>query len=411
MQRAIDAACNSHAPEGIDRFVSMYLRPGGQAWPARRLMAGWQRRFETPGGLLSIDRFAPRDYLHHMAVSFEAESEGGVTRPTLLAVTNYHCTIKDVRRLTYSPDGMLAWLELLSPAFEPVGVRHALNPPVPRVAGPSGVPVAIIDSGVNYTLPQIALRLARDEHGHALGYDYWDMDARPFDAHPARSPFVIERHGTRIASVVLREAPVATIVPYRYPRPRMARMRTLVEDAASQDVVIVNLSLVSTERKEWLAFEYAASQHPDMLFVAAAGNFGRDLAAWPAYPAAFDLPNLIVATSSTRTGDLAEGANFGASQVDVMVPAVEVRAAGFDGIERAFSGSSYAAARLSALAACLLSANPSWRAPELKRAIVERAERQPRPFHVRFGFLSEGQLRVNESCPGRLVDIEPLQVE
>lgn len=400
VRRAIAAACRSTAPEGINRFVAEHLRPGGRAWPARQLMAGWQRRLETPGGVLTIDRIAPRDYLHHMTVSFDAQTPSGERRPTLMAVTNFDCSIKEARRLVYEPAGMLAWLELLSPDFEPVGARYALNPPMPGFAGPRGVPVALIDSGVNYTLPQIALRLARDRAGRALGYDYWDMDPRPFDAHPARSPFVMDRHGTRIASVLLRGAPMATIVPYRYPRPRMARMRTLIDDAASHGVVIVNISLVSTERWEWLPFEDAAWRHRDMLFVAAAGNNGRDLASWPAYPPKFELTNLLVVTSATNDGELAPGANFSAHQVDVMVPAVDVLSTGFDGAEQTSFGSSFAAARVSALAACLLSANPGWRASQLKQAIVERAKARPRPSHVRFGHLDEADLLVDGVCPG-----------
>ncbi len=46
----------------------------------------------------------------------------------------------------------------------------------------------------------------------------------------------------------------------------------------------------------------------------------------------------------------------------------------FYGLPRVVSGSSYAAARVSALAACLLQAQPQWRAAELKDAILALAE-------------------------------------
>ena len=81
-----------------------------------------------------------------------------------------------------------------------------------------------MDSGVNYLLPAIASRLARDADGAALGYDWWDMDPRPLDQDPSRSAFFPRRHGTRTASLLLEEAPLARLIPYRYPRADMSRM-------------------------------------------------------------------------------------------------------------------------------------------------------------------------------------------
>ena len=78
------------------------------------------------------------------------------------------------------------------------------------------------------------------------------------------------------SSLVLEEAPVAKLVPYRYPRPAMARMTALIEDAAARGARIMNLS-GSTNREEWLPFQKAAEEHPDMLFVVAAGNYGRNI--------------------------------------------------------------------------------------------------------------------------------------
>jgi len=62
-----------------------------------------------------------------------------------------------------------------------------------------------------------------------IGYDFWEMDALPYDSHPINSGFFVQRHGTRSASLLLREAPGVELVPYRYPRPDMSRMQALVE--------------------------------------------------------------------------------------------------------------------------------------------------------------------------------------
>ena len=95
----------------------------------------------------------------------------------------------------------------------------------------------------------IAHRLARDAEGQPLGFDFWDMDARPFDSHPVRSVFFPQRHGTRTASIIVREAPDTRLVPYRYPREDMTRMRELIAHAAKAGVRIVNVSLGSNKRE------------------------------------------------------------------------------------------------------------------------------------------------------------------
>ena len=56
-----------------------------------------------------------------------------------------------------------------------------------------------------------------------------------------------------------------------------------------------------------------------------------------------------------------------------MVHGKDVLALNFDGKWRPVSGSSYATARVSALAACLLAEHPEWTTGELKSAIFRLA--------------------------------------
>ena len=299
-------------------------------------------------------------------------------RPIWWLVADGGCRVVAARKLNYSPQGAADSVDVLKTNLRERQLRLQLNPPIPAPdAAPPGtdaVPVAMIDSGVNYLLPQINQRLARDAAGRILGFDYWDLDPRPFDSNPARSAFVPQRHGTRTASIMLSEAPVASLVPYRYPRPAMARMGELVEDAAGKGVVIVNLSLGSRKAREWRAFEEAARAHPEMLFIASAGNNGWNIDERPVYPAALDLGNLLTVSSADGTGLPARGSNWGPESVDLLIPAERLIATDYRGGPRYVSGSSHAAARLSALAACLLAAHPGWRAPELKKAIFAMAQ-------------------------------------
>ena len=328
----------------------------------------------TEGGQVLLDRYAQGGRLLTLLAEYDAP-RNGTPRPQLAALGNEGCFLKSGRRLVYGPDGHAEAVELLDADMAPTGSRERLDADVPAGQDPGGVTVAQVDTGVNYLLPAIGDRLARDAAGHALGYDYWEMDARPFDRHPVVSPFFPERHGTKTASVLLREAPQIRLIPYRYPRPDMSRFGALIDDAAAKGAAILTLSLGSDDRADWQAFAAAAGRHPEMLFVVSAGNDGRDLDRTPVYPAALELANKITVTSADRaTGRPARDANWGSRTVDLAVPAEGIPVIGFAGEEERVSGSSYAAPRVAALAARLLLAHPGWHAAELEAAIFARAK-------------------------------------
>ncbi|MDX1527515.1 MAG: S8 family serine peptidase [Gammaproteobacteria bacterium] len=365
--------------------------------------AGTRHRYMLKDGArVTLEEFAPGEKLQRLTLVYHAD-ELGQRRAEWMIIANGECRPLTGRRLVYDGPGAPIAIERTDGSLVTVEAREHLNPPVPRQAPTEGgVPVALVDSGVNYLLDDIRDRLARDNNGEILGYDYWDLDPRPFDSHPARSPFFPQRHGTQTAGVILAEAPVATLVPYRYPRPDMSRMGDLVEHAAARGVRIVNLSLGGRNAQEWQAFAEAARRHPEMLFIASAGNEGRDIDEEGIYPAALGLPNLITATSASGNGLPAQGSNWGARSVDLLVPAEELVSIDFYGRPRLVSGSSYASARVSALAACLLAAHPEWHAAELKAAIYARVKPSVNDV-MRFvaqGFLEEPVLSQRGACPG-----------
>ena len=346
------------------------------------------------GARIRLDRIETDGLLRRVVASYAEPTPSG-RRPVLLAVAGSACNVMAGRRLTYDAHGSARSIELLLGTLERTVRVEPLNPPVPGppAAPPAEAPrvrVGHVDSGVNYLLPEVASRLARDGDGALVGFDFWDLDARPFDANPARSAFHPQRHGTRTASLILEEAPVAELVPYRYPRHHMSRMPDLVDHAAAAGVRIVNLSMGSRRPSDWVAFETAARAHPQMLFVVSAGNDGADIDETPVWPASLALDNLLVVTSADDSGLPARGSNWGRESVDLSVPAERVLVTGFDGRVREASGSSYAAARVSAFAACLLAAHPGWTAPELKSAMLARAEK---PVDDMLAYVGGGLLR------------------
>lgn len=378
LRRAVEAVC----AQGTDDAAALAHALGWTAVEAagERPRHGRRSVLRAPDGdEISLSAFARTGTLLRIDAEFHAKANAGEARPTMMAIADGECRIMGGRRLDYGAHGQPETLVVLDGELASTGFSEPLDAPVPPGRDPGGVLVALVDSGVNYTLPALAQRLARDSGGRALGYDFWDMDARPFDLNVAASPFFPTRHGTRVASILVGEAPQSRLVPYRYPRPDMARMAALVADAEAKGAVVVALAMGSNDRADWAAYEAAALARPDMLFIVSAGNNGRDIDAEPVYPAALALDNQIVVTSCDAAGRLGPGSNWGARAVDVMVPGEDVPVLDHLGRPAVAAGTSYAVPRVAALAARLLAANPAWRAGELKRAIVARAE--PSPYH------------------------------
>lgn len=366
---------------------------------SRGAEAGWRRRYALQdGGELALMRLAPGQRLREVRAAYEAPSASG-TRPEILALAGPDCAIRYGRSIEYSNDGRPLTIGFLHADLSPSGAGELLDAPVPAAPDAGGVAVAQVDSGVNYLLPAIASRLARDADGAALGYDWWDMDPRPFDQNPSRSAFFPQRHGTRTASLLLEEAPFARLIPYRYPRADMSRMASVVEAAAKAGARIVMLAMGSNDRAQWDAYAQAVRRHPEMLFIVSAGNDGRDLDRDPVYPAALRLANQLTVSSSESDGTLASGSNWGGDTVDLLVPAERILVTGFDGRRIFASGASYASARVAALAACLLAARPQWHAKELREAILAQARPPGAGRWSAHGFLPDPIARERGACP------------
>jgi len=321
--------------------------------------------------------------------------------PLLLISLAADCSLQAARQLHYNQQGQALKIDTLDSQLLPVGESDWLNPalvfverevsPPKHAANVKPLRVGMVDSGVNYRLAEINRRLARDSNGQLIGYDFWEMDDLPYDSHPVNSGFFVQRHGTRSASLLLREAPGIELVPYRYPRPDMSRMQALVEHASDHQVSILGMPLGSNRVEDWNSFARAAREHPQMLFVVSAGNNGRDIDSEPVFPAALDLENMLVVTSADDFVRPAERTNWGRISVDFMVPAERRSALDYSGTETRVSGSSYAVSRVVALAARMKREHRDWTAVDIIDALRHQyGTRSPDVFDwVNGGYIAD----------------------
>ena len=334
-------------------------------------------RFALPGGHeLHVQRLQPGGRLRRFTAEFHA-AIGNTVRPVMQARADGACRSAAGRRIVYEAGGARIMLEHLDGDLKTLRWTETLQAPWPAGEAAPGVRVALVDSGLAYDLPLYRNRLARGDDGQPLGYDFWDLDPWPYDGDVSRGRFLPIRHGSAVASVLVREAPGAALIPFRYPRPDMSRMGAVVRRAAAAGARIIAMPLGSRKARDWDTFVAAARAHPQILIIVSAGNDGRDLDRTPLWPAAAALDNLVVVTSADGFGRLAAGSNWGATSVDLMLPAENVPVVDFRGARATASGSSYAVPRLAALAVRLLEKTPAMTAQQLKSKLFARAVPSP----------------------------------
>lgn len=215
-----------------------------------------------------------------------------------------------------------------------------------------GVIVAVIDTGVDATHPDLAGQVL------AEGYDFVNADADPMDDHG---------HGTRMSGIVaaltgnglggVGVAPDAKLLPIKVLDEdgygTYSEVASGILYAADHGARVLNLSLSGSSPSQVLqnAVDYATAR--GAVVVAAAGNYASSL---PAYPAA---SGDTVAVSAVDAGGAHPSfSNYGL-WIDVAGPGVDIVTTSLGGTYASTTGTSPAAAFASGVFALLLAAEPA----------------------------------------------------
>lgn len=273
------------------------------------------------------------------------------------------------------------------------------KPRVPPGMDPGGIAVALIASGVNYTLPSIARRLARDGEGDLLGLDFEDRDNRPFERPETVSGAPPAVQGSALASLLLAEAPGARIVPVRAKSGDPRSLAGAIAFAAAGPARVAVITQAGGEASAYEPMRMAAGMYPGVLLILPAGDGNQDLDAEPLYPPALGLANAIVVAAANATSELLATSGHGARTVDVAIAAEGLEVTAADGSAALASGSAYAAVRVAAIAARLLAREPGLEPAALKSRILAMARPMPAssPRRVRVGVIDRGQTHGSES--------------
>ena len=356
-------------------------------------LKGWQEKFQNKKKLHFINSNTNQE----VEVNIVTRPRSRVTlrytfyrkaEPELFISTSKNCNVGISRLIRRHKDGAIYSISTLSKDLKIEKSIETVNPAVPAMEPTSGIRVALIDTGINYLLPEITRNLARNSPTQLLGYDFEDGDELPFDIDFVGSPFFPRHHGTSVASVLIKEAPLVQIVPYRFPRKDPCLFKEIIADIAKLNIKVALMPMGSNDSKTWKCFYNAAKKYKGTLYIVSAGNENLNIDTEKTFPASLPLKNMLVISSSTIFGNLAKGSNFGKKNVDLIVNAEQLRVIDHRGVKSIASGSSFAVPRIGAMVARFLQYNPEASVEEIIRVLKRRAIPHEGNL-IRFGWIPD----------------------
>ncbi len=120
-----------------------------------------------------------------------------------------------------------------------------------------------------------------------------------------------------------------------------------------------------------------AAQGQGHLFVAAAGNSGRNTDTQPAYPADFILDNVVSVAATDRYNNLAGFSNFGVASVAIAAPGVDILSTNPGNNYGLRTGTSMATPHVTAVAAEVWALHPDWNYHQVIAQVLNTATRLP----------------------------------
>jgi thermitase len=263
-----------------------------------------------------------------------------------------------------------------------------------KTKGSDDVVVAVLDTGVDYTHPDLAGNIwtrpanvpkyMDDDLGElddVHGYSAFQDDG---DAEDKTDPMDDNGHGTHCAGIIGAEGDNnfgitginwhVKIMPLKFMDANGSGSTKDAIEAINYvidrkqhgvNVRIISASWGSTMKSRALEDVIKKAGEEGILFVAAAGNNGDDSDKRPHYPAGYKLPNVMPVAALDRNDQLASFSNYGAKSVFIAAPGKEILSTWLGGEFREASGTSMATPEVAGVAALVLSVNPKMSVKEL----------------------------------------------
>src|SRR6266568_3947548 len=219
----------------------------------------------------------------------------------------------------------------------------------------SNVVVAVIDTGVRYTHEDLAANIwvnpADGSHGtNAIAGTTDPNDDQGHGTHVSGTIGAVGNNSGGVVGVTWRVQLMACKFLDAQGNGSISDAISCIDFARSHGANIINASWGSTTfTSSALHDAVQSARDAGIIWVAAAGNSGADNDATPLYPASYEFDNIIAVAATTRTDDLANFSNYGATNVDLGAPGASIFSTGnlSDSDYSYVDGSSFSAAHVS----------------------------------------------------------------
>ena len=262
--------------------------------------------------------------------------------------------------------------------------------------GSASIVVAVIDSGVDYTHPDLAANIwtnpgeiagnGIDDDGNGFvddihGYDFANNDADPMDDND---------HGTHVSGTIAGVGDngvgvvgvnwVSSIMALKFldasgsgttsDAIRAVNYATMMRTSHGVNIRVTNNSWGGGAFDQSLSDAIKAGGDAGILFVAAAGNSGTDNDVIPSYPSGYNLSCIIAVAATDNQDIIANFSQYGATTVDLAAPGVDILSTIPGNSYAAFQGTSMASPHVAGVAALAWSVFPASTVDEMKAAVL-----------------------------------------
>lgn len=257
--------------------------------------------------------------------------------------------------------------------------------------GSKDIKIAVIDTGVDYTHPDLAAQMDvntaelkgkagvdDDNNGYVddiYGYDFANKDGDPQDGHG---------HGTHCAGVIgasHNSAGVAGVMA----EVKIVGIKFLsdagsgetidaiaaIDYAIKRGVQVMSNSWGGGDKEQSLEDAIKSAEAAGITFVAAAGNESANNDSTASYPANYEVSNVISVGSYTSAGAKSSFSNYGLTSVHVTAPGSGILSTYKKGGYTSMSGTSMATPHIAGVVGLLLSKEPTLTPAQIRERLIK----------------------------------------